>query len=272
MPDGNTEQQRWKQEAEFFDREAQHAMERLTPVDPKTMERYAKLRRRRFSKEYYFRVLGSLSGKTVLDVGCGDGVNAINLAMLGATVTGIDISPGAIELAKRRAEINGMSDRVRFVCSPLETVEFDKRGFDIVSGDAILHHLIADLDEVMRKLASWAKPGGIVILREPVNLSKALRNVRMLLPIRTDATPDERPLERAELDIVARHVANMQVRYFSIFTRLNRFVLTNMNYEKSSAPRRMVFNLLTFADYAILSVSLFQPLAGTAVMHGRPRA
>jgi 2-polyprenyl-3-methyl-5-hydroxy-6-metoxy-1,4-benzoquinol methylase len=271
MPDSHIEEQRWKEEAEFFDKEAQRAMERLTPVDPATIERYGKLRRRRFNKEYRFRVLGPLTGKKVLDVGCGDGINAMNLALLGADVTGIDISAGAIEVGKRRAEINGVSDRVRFVCSPLETADFEKGSFDIIWGDAILHHLIADLDAVMNKVASWAKPGGVIILGEPVSLSKGLRKFRMMLPIKTNATPDERPLERAELDIVGQHIANMEIRYFSIFSRLSRFVLTDMNYERSSAPRRMIFNLLSFADYAILSVPLFQSLAGTAVMSGRVR-
>jgi len=269
MPDSNTEQQRWKQEAEFFDEEARHAMERLAPVDPRTIERYGKLRRRRFSKEYRFRLLGSLAGKKVLDVGCGDGLNAMNLALLGAQVTGIDISPGAIEVAKRRAEINGVSGRTTFVVSPLETAAFQEGEFDIIWADAILHHLLADLDGVMKKITSWAKPGGTIILGEPVNLSNALRKFRHSLPIKTDHTPDERPLEPADLAIVARHVSDMQVRYFSIFTRLNRFVLTNMEYETSSAPRRMIFDLLAMTDYAILSVPFLQRLAGSAVMHGR---
>ena len=271
MQDSNTEQQRWKQEVEFFDREAQQAMDRLVPMDPRIIERYGKLRRRRFNKEYRFRVLGPLAGKKVLDVGCGDGLNAMNLAKLGANVTGIDISPGAIEVAKRRAEINGVTDRTRFVCSPLETSDFQKGEFDIVWGDAILHHLIADLDSVMAKVASWAKPDGIIIFSEPISLSKSLRRFRMMLPIKTDATPDERPLERAELDIVARHMSNMQVRYFSIFTRLSRFVLVDSDYEGSTAPRRMIYNLLALADYAILSVPFFKPLAGSAVFSGRAR-
>jgi len=270
MTNSNVEQERWKQEAEFFDEEARHAMARLAPVDQRTLERYGKLRRRRFNKEYRFRVLGSLAGKKVLDVGCGDGINAMTFALLGAQVTGIDISPGAIEVAKRRAEINGVTDRVRFVVSPLETAAFQEGEFDVIWGDAILHHLLADLDGVMKKITSWAKPGGTIILGEPVNLSNAVRKFRQALPIETDHTPDERPLERPELAIVRRHVADMQVRYFSIFTRLNRFVLTNMSYETSSALRRMIFDLLAMADYAILSVPFFHRLAGTAVMHGRP--
>jgi 2-polyprenyl-3-methyl-5-hydroxy-6-metoxy-1,4-benzoquinol methylase len=272
MSDSNTEQQRWKQEAEFFDAEARLEMERLAPVDPRTIERYGKLQRRRFNKEYRFRVIGSLAGKKVLDVGCGDGLNAMNLALLGGHVTGIDISPGAIEVAKRRAEINGVSDRTSFIVSPLETAAFQKGEFDIIWIDAVLHHLLADLDGAMKKITSWAKPGGTIIIGEPVNLSNAVRKLRHALPIKTDHTPDERPLEPADIAIVARHVADMHVRYFSIFTRLSRFVLGDADYESSSAPRRMIFNLLAMTDYAILSVPVLQRLAGTTVMHGRARS
>lgn len=105
------EKKRWEQEAEFFDREALHAMQHLEPVGARTLERYGVLRRRRFIKEFRFRVMGALAGMQVLEIGCGDGINAMNFAKLGATVTGIDISTGAIALARMRAEINGVSDR-----------------------------------------------------------------------------------------------------------------------------------------------------------------
>ena len=262
------EQARWRREAEFFDREAESAMANMRPVSAATVRRYGELRRRRFSKEFRFRVLGPLTGRSVLDVGCGDGENAMNFAKLGARVTGIDISPKSIELARRRAEVNGVTDSTSFVCAPLETVDFADNSFDVIWGDAVLHHLIADLDNVMRLLARWTKPGGMLVFGEPVNLSPWLRRLRMLLPIATDATPDERPLERREIEIVARHVPDLRLRHFSLLDRLNRFVLVDYNYEESSAPRRAVSNLLSAADYALLSLPGLRSLGGTCVFYG----
>src|SRR5437762_12468076 len=110
-------EERWQQEAEFFDEWADVAAHSLQPIDPLSLHRYGSSRlRRRFNIEYRFRVLGSLAGKKVLDVGCGDGINAVLLAKLGAEVTGIDISPKAIELAERRAEISGVAGQTRFLC------------------------------------------------------------------------------------------------------------------------------------------------------------
>ncbi len=240
----------------------------VKPIDPRTIRRYGELRRRRFSKEYRFRVLGSLDGKAVLDVGCGEGTNAMNFAKLGAHVTGIDISPKAIELAGRRAEVNGVATRSTFLCSPLETAELAEGSFDIIWGDAILHHLIDDLDGVLSKLVRWAKPGALVMFAEPVNFSPTLRRLRMRLPLTTEATPDERPLERAEIAIIARYLVDLRLRHFSVFGRLDRFVLSDYNYELSATPRRALSSLLASLDYIALSVPVFQPLAGTCVIYG----
>src|SRR5262249_45035928 len=94
------QQQRWDAEARFFDEWAEKAARAVEPVHPLTLARYgARSPRRRFNKEFRFRILGDLTGLRVLDAGCGDGVNAVLLAKLGAVVTGIDVSPKAIELA-----------------------------------------------------------------------------------------------------------------------------------------------------------------------------
>jgi 2-polyprenyl-3-methyl-5-hydroxy-6-metoxy-1,4-benzoquinol methylase len=268
MQRDQTESTRWKDEAAFFDQEAEAAMSRIQAVHPRTIDRYGRLKRRRFNKEFRFRVIGPLAGKTVLDVGCGDGINAVNFAKLGARVTGIDISPKAIELAERRAEVDHVSDAVRMVCSPLELAELPPASFDVIWGEAVLHHLIHDLDDVMRRLVRWAKPGAVVVFGEPVNLSPALRKLRMMLPIHTDVTPDERPLEQAELDIVGRHLPDMRIRYFSVVDRLSRFVLSNHNYELSSAPRRALSSIMNTIDYGLLSVPALHWLAGTCVIYG----
>jgi 2-polyprenyl-3-methyl-5-hydroxy-6-metoxy-1,4-benzoquinol methylase len=272
MRDDQIESTRWKEEAAFFDQEAEAAMSRIQPVHPRTIERYGRLKRRRFNKEFRFGVIGPLAGKSVLDVGCGDGVNAVNFAKLGARVTGIDISPKAIELAQRRAVVDQVSDSVRLVCSPLELAELEPASFDVIWGEAVLHHLIHDLDDVICRLMRWAKPGAVVVFGEPVNLSPALRRLRMMLPIHTDVTPDERPLEEAELDILARYLPDMRVRYFSVLDRLSRFVLVDHNYELSSAPRRGLSNVMNAVDYGLLSMPALRRLAGTCVIYGHAPA
>src|SRR6202171_1203738 len=92
------------QEAEFSDPWAEEKGNHPEPLDPAVLERY-RTPGNMYPKEYCFRLLGDLRDKTILDVGCGEGEDGMILAKLGARVTGLDVSPAAIELAKQRAQV-----------------------------------------------------------------------------------------------------------------------------------------------------------------------
>lgn len=258
----------WQLEAAFFDREAERQAQLLLPIDPLTVERYATASpRRRFREEFRFRVLKDLRGKSVLDVGCGDGQNSVLLAKLGARVTGVDISPKSIELARIKAEINDVKNATRFICSPVEEAAIPPHSFDVIWGDAILHHLIENLEPVLSRLILWAKPGAVLIFSEPVNFNNTLRRLRFLLPVKTDATPDERPLEPSELKIVKRFLPDLRIRTYSLFGRFERFILINHNYERSSLWRRAFSNILHSLDFALLSLPIIRNMGGQAVFY-----
>ena len=263
-----SDNERWEREREFFDRQSQAAD--LHPVPPETLRRYGTLRRRYFSPEYRYRVVGDLEGKRVLEVGCGEGENSAVLAKLGAHVTGIDISQGAIDTALERCRVNGVADRVEFVCSPIELADFAPGSFDVVWGEAILHHLLGDLDMVLSRLTTWAKPDGTILFAEPVALSPALRALRRMVPVHTEATPDERPLESGELELVARYLRGGEFRFFEFLGRLDHFIVPDRNFEKSSAPRRAISTVLHLIDYGLLSLPVTSRLGGVCVMHGHP--
>ena len=265
----NARERRWREEARFFDERASRNLDAAPLLDPLALRRYANPKlRSRFNKEYRFLILGQLAGKQVLDVGCGDGANSVLLAKMGATVTGIDISPASIEFARRRAEANGIFDRARFLCSPLESADLPAKHFDVIWGDAVLHHLIAELDLVMAQLCHYAKPGGTLLFAEPVSFSRVLRRLRLAVPIHTDATPDERPLEPAEIEIIRRHIPGLQIRRFSFLGRLDRLVLKDYNFERSHPLRRCVSDFMARTDAVCLQLPLLEKFCGTAVLHG----
>jgi len=264
-------EERWRDEASFFDGWAEKSGDQDLPIEAVTFRRYARPKlRRRFNKEFRFRLMGDLRGKQMLDVGCGDGYNAVMFARMGAIVTGIDVSPKAIERARRRAEVNGVSERCRFVAAPIETADLPAGSFDLVWADAILHHVLDELDLVLQRLAFWTKPEGLLVFGEPVNLAPALRRLRLMIPVETDATPDERPLVRSEVDLIRRYVPDLRRRHYSLFARLDRFILVNFNYEKSSLLRRTIVNGLGLLDYALLSLPGLSRLGGNCVMYGHP--
>jgi len=266
----NARERRWREEACFFDERASRNPSAPPLLDPLALRRYTNPKlRSRFNKEYRFLVLGDLTGKQVLDVGCGDGANSVLLAKMGAMVTGIDISPASIEFAERRAEANGVSDRTRFLCSPLESADLPAKHFDVIWGDAVLHHLIAELDFVMAQLCRYTRPGGTLLFAEPVNFSPILRRLRFTIPVHTDATPDERPLEPAEIEIVRHHIPGLRIRRFSFFGRLDRLLLKDYNFERSHPLRRCISDLMARADAVCLRLPLLENFCGTAVLHGK---
>jgi len=114
---------------------------------------------------FYARIARRLTDTTssgqVLDVGCGPGRLAVHLARQapGLTVTGIDISSDMIELARRRAEVSNLSDRVHFQVADVGALPFPDNQFDLVVSTLSLHHWpdpVRGLVEIRRVL----KPAG----------------------------------------------------------------------------------------------------------------
>jgi 2-polyprenyl-3-methyl-5-hydroxy-6-metoxy-1,4-benzoquinol methylase len=271
IPTAKARDVRWKEEAHFFDTWADRVEDRQLEMDPLAWQRYSRPNlRRRFNKEFRLRVLGNLAGKRVLDLGCGDGLNVVTLAKLGANVTGLDVSQGAIRVARRRAELTGVSDRVQLICSPIETADIAPDTFDIVWGEGILHHVLAELELVVQHLTRWTKPGGLLIFSEPLNLNQTLRGIRERIPVVTEKTPDERPLVPSELDLLRRYIPNLTIRHFNLLGRLDAFILTSFNYERSSAVRRAAVNVTSAVDYLLLSIPGMKNLGGAGVLYGLP--
>ena len=79
----------------------------------------------------------SIGGKTLLDLCCGTGCIGVSLAKLGGfEVTFGDISPDCLALARENAALNGLSDRVEFLCADVFALlpELEAKGqkFDLV--------------------------------------------------------------------------------------------------------------------------------------------
>jgi SAM-dependent methyltransferase len=91
-----------------------------------------------------------------LEIACGRGRGAVWLAHRGMQVHGIDVSPVAIDLARRLAERSGVASRCRF-----EVLDLDTGLPDGPPADLILCHLFRDLrldQEMIERLA----PGGLL--------------------------------------------------------------------------------------------------------------
>ena len=94
---------------------------------------------------------------TILDIGCGTGSLSVILARLGHTVTGIDLSPSMIALARTKAAAYGLE--IEFHIMDASHVQFAEHQFDVI----LCRHLLWALSEPEQVLQRWIKllkPGG----------------------------------------------------------------------------------------------------------------
>jgi SAM-dependent methyltransferase len=162
-------------------------------------------------------------GKRFLEI-CGHhGEYGALLAHLGAVVDSVDIAEPLVAMAQQRARLNHLEDRLRPRVMSVHELDFADDTFDVVFGQASLHHLdvVAARDEIHRVL----KPGGYGVFSEPVQLFPAMRTLRALVPLAPDAeSPDERPLSKTDLDDFCRPFERVEIFHYRLLGRLDRLV------------------------------------------------
>jgi SAM-dependent methyltransferase len=206
--------------------------------------------------EYAYHQLGDVTGKRVVDFGCGSGANTALLAGRGAHVWGIDISEELLRLGRRRLAVSGRAGEATFIAGSAHDMPFPDNSVDVVFGIAILHHL--DLDLVSREVHRVLKPGGRAIFQEPVRNSAVLRLLRSLIPYRApDISPYERPLTDAELGRFASRFQSWTVRAFGLpHVQIGPLLPVVKNYWRAlyAWDRRILDRMPWVARYASIRV------------------
>ena len=133
-----------------------------------------------------------LSGKQVLDVGCGGGILAESMAARGATVTGIDMGEAPLEVARLHLLESGQHVDYRQV--PVEQLADEMPAqFDVVTCMEMLEH-VPDPASVVAACATLVKPGGQVffstINRNPKSYLFAIVGAEYVLRLLPRGTHD----------------------------------------------------------------------------------
>jgi SAM-dependent methyltransferase len=137
---------------------------------------------------------GSLRGKRVLDYGCGAAEGGIYFAKQGASVVGIDVSPGMLEAARKLAAHHGVTIETRQVQG--ERIPADDGEFDLIYGNGVLHHV--DLSRARPELSRIMKPTGKGCFIEPLSYNPVIEVYRRIAD--TVRTPDEHPLSFPDIE------------------------------------------------------------------------
>lgn len=101
------------------------------------------------------------AGCDVLEAGCGMATDGARFAAAGARYTGTDFSPTALDLARRRFELDALEGR--FLAGSVTHLPFADRSFDLVFSHGVIHH-VADTAGAVGEFSRVLRPGGTALV------------------------------------------------------------------------------------------------------------
>jgi 2-polyprenyl-3-methyl-5-hydroxy-6-metoxy-1,4-benzoquinol methylase len=131
---------------------------RHSQASPGTRTYFDQVEERKYLVEPHilrFAQFGRWDGKRVLEIGCGIGTDTINFARAGASVTAVDLSVNSLDLARKRAEIYGLTDRIEFIEADAERLSqfVQPAAYDLVYSFGVIHHSPRP-EQILREIRS----------------------------------------------------------------------------------------------------------------------
>ena len=124
---------------EFFDAVEHHRYREYAPWMPEVMG------------------FDEFAGAQLLEIGCGMGTDLLQFARGGAKVTGTDLTPRSIEIARQHLALYGESGN--FAIADCETLPFADDSFDVAYSNGVLHHT-PDTAGAVGEIHRVLRPGG----------------------------------------------------------------------------------------------------------------
>ncbi len=121
---------------------------------------FDEIEKRRYHTHYHLaEFFESLSGRNrqLLEVGCGIGVDSIQLARRGFQVTAVDLTENALTVARQYAAHRGVT--INFQLGNAEKLDFPAESFDFVYSFGVLHHT-PDIERSLAEVHRVLRPGG----------------------------------------------------------------------------------------------------------------
>lgn len=174
--------QRRSEVATYFDKTAVDAWRKLTSDAPVSKIRATvRAGRDRMRDTLLGYLPDDLSGRRILDAGCGTGAFSIEAARRGAEVLAIDLSPKLVELAQERVPSDLGSGRIDWASGDM--LDENLGAFDhVIAMDSMIHYRTPDLIEMLGRLSERTSKSIIFTHAPRTPLLMAMHTVGQVFP------------------------------------------------------------------------------------------
>ncbi len=193
----------------YFDRTAADAWRKLTSDAPVGRIRATvRAGRDRMRATLLQRLPADLTGRRVLDAGCGTGALAVEVARRGAEVVAVDLSPTLIDLARDRMPADLADGRLTFVAGDMLDPDFGL--FDhVVAMDSLIHYRTPDIVAMLSRLAARADRSVVYTVAPRTPALTAMHTVGRLVP-RGNRAPSIVPVTETKLHRLIRKAPELR--------------------------------------------------------------
>lgn len=180
-------------------------------------------------------------GERILDAGCGNGIYANTYGNhFGALITGIDLRPHLISIAKHIAKDTGSA--AKFITMDVSRPSFASKAFDKIYCIEVLEHIATD-QQTLNNFSRLLKSGGTLVLSVPRKAIKLTREERLeyqhpepLAHVRSGYTPQE-------ISRMAQ-IAGLKLEAYTPYYHSFAYTLILLQQQLDSLSK--VLNLLTY--------------------------
>lgn len=157
---------------------------------------------------FILKEFGDISGKRLLDVGCGAGESSVYFALQGAKVTAVDISAEMLKLTQKLASKYHVTLEVFKL--PIENISSLNQSFDYIHGNGVMHHV--DFKRAAYEISKVLTVNGKAVFIEPLSYNPIIDVYRKLA--KGVHTPYERPLNFKDIEYFREYFGKVRHKEF----------------------------------------------------------
>jgi len=181
----------------YFDRTATRTWEQLTSDAPVSgIRATVRAGRDRMRDVILDQLPADLTGKRILDAGCGTGALAFEMAARGADVIGVDISPQLVDIARKRTP-NDLHHKLTFRAGDMLNERLGTFDY-VVAMDSMIYYSATDIAAILEGLAPRLRNTMIFTVAPRTPLLMAMWRIGKLFP-RSDRSPTMIPHSPARI-------------------------------------------------------------------------